>query len=109
MKKLGLFLAAAFVALAMSATAPLQAAAVTAPGLNNSNVAQTISPNLIQKTHGWHCGVRRGYVPRLGYRALHRHKRACRRRGRCTRRHYVCRGRHGYGWRYRRCMKRRAC
>ncbi len=112
MKKLGLFLAALFVAFAMSANAPTEAAVVSAPGLNSPKIAQTIAPSLVQKTHGWHCRVRRGYVRGLGYRALHRHKGAChrhRRYRRCTVRHRICRDRHGYGWRYRKCMRRRGC
>lgn len=110
MKKFGLFLAALFAAVAMSAAA--QAGVASAPGLANPTLAQTAAPSIVHKTHGWHCSVRRGYVRGLGYHVLHRHRSACHRHhhySRCTVRHRVCRHRHGYGWRYRRCMRRRGC
>lgn len=109
MKKLGLLLAAMIVSIAFAANQPTEAGAVLAPGLITSDLASTTAAGLVHKTHGWHCGARRGYVGGLGYRAWHRHRRACRRRSRCYRRNYVCRNRWGGGWRYRRCMRRARC
>jgi len=104
MKNFALLLAAVVVSFTFAAHTPAQAGALSAPGLLTGDVVGTAS-NLIEKTHGWHCSVRRGYVPSLSYRALHRHRGACR-RYRSGSRHYRCRHKYGYGWRYRRCMRR---
>ncbi len=109
MKTLGLLLAAMIISLAFAAHQPAEAGAIAATGLMTSNIAPGTASGLVHKTHGWHCRARRGYVPRLGYRAWHRHERACRRRSRCYRRNAVCRNRWGYGGRYRRCMARGRC
>ncbi|MCH9808261.1 MAG: hypothetical protein K0U74_11065 [Alphaproteobacteria bacterium] len=110
MKKLGALLAALIVSLGFAANSPAQAGVAASNGLLPSGVSSTAGASgLVHKTHGWHCRARRGYVPSLGYRALHRHRAACRRRGRCHRRHRVCRNRWGYGWRFRRCLRRAGC
>lgn len=109
MKTIGLLLAAMIISIAFAANQPAEAGGVLAPGLITSDLAPTATAGLVHKTHGWHCRVRRGYVPQRGYRALHSHRYACRRRSRCYRRYAVCRDRWGNGWRYRRCMRRARC
>ena len=109
MKTIGLLLAAMIISIACAANQPAEAGGVLAPGLITSDLAPTATAGLVHKTHGWHCRVRRGYVPQRGYHALHSHRYACRRRSRCYRRYAVCRDRWGNGWRYRRCMRRARC
>lgn len=105
MKNFALLFAAAIVSFTFAANSPAQAGATSAPGLLTTDIVGRTAAGLVQKTHGWHCSVRRGYVPHLGYRALHRHRGACR-RYRSSSRHARCRYKYGYGWRYRRCMRR---
>lgn len=109
MQRFVLLFTAALLSLTFATNKPAEAAAVSGPGILSSLQATGTATDLVQKSHGWHCSVRRGYVPSLGYRALHRHPRACRRRGRCYNRYRTCRRRWGYGWRYRRCMRRSGC
>ncbi|MBU1211734.1 MAG: hypothetical protein KJ587_10735 [Alphaproteobacteria bacterium] len=105
MKKFALLFAAVIVSFTFAANNPAQAGAISAPGLLTGDIVGSAAAGLVHQTHGWHCSVQRGYVPSLGYRALHRHPKACG-RYRHGSRHYRCRGKYGYGWRYRRCMRR---
>lgn len=105
MKKFALIFAALIVSFTFAASNPAQAGAISAPGLLGAGIVETAANGLVHKTHGWHCSVRRGYVPSLGYRALHRHRGACRRYYRGNR-YKRCRYKYGYGWRYRRCLRR---
>lgn len=110
MKKLGMLLAALIVSLGFVSNQPAEAGVAAANGLLPSGIASTVgTTGLVHKTHGWHCSVRRGYVPHLGYRALHRHRAACRKRGRCYRKRRSCRYRYGHGRRFYRCLRRSGC
>ncbi|MBU2582823.1 MAG: hypothetical protein KJ622_14010 [Alphaproteobacteria bacterium] len=105
MKKYALLFAALIMSFAFAANDSAQAGAISAPGLLSADIVGTAAAGLVQQTHGWHCSVRRGWVPSLGYRALHRHRGACRRYYRSSR-YSRCRAKYGYGWRYRRCLRR---
>jgi hypothetical protein len=110
MKKLGMLLAALIVSLAFASNQPAEAGVAAANGLLPSGVASTVGTGgLVHKTHGWHCKPRYGYVPSLGYSTLHRHRAACRKRGRCYRKRRACRYRYGHGRRFYRCLRRSGC
>ena len=89
----------AIVTTAQAAPFSVPTTAATLPPLGS-----TAGNMLTHKTHGWHRREEFGWY--RGRRRWHRHWRP---RRNCFRRNRVCRYRWGYGWRYRRCMRRAGC